>query len=259
LNYLYDGTFEGFLTCVYEHYYSEKAHSIKRAENYQENILTGSLVVETDPEKSDKVYDAIICKMSRNDLMRIYKVLGSIVDDPEMKCLRYLEMGFKIGNKIWYLHGNPVVHDVEEADRKVGFEIHRLYGLIRFSVVKPAGSLKPSEDQQEILYTKIEPDNDVIEFLVHHFKDRYRNNPFIIHDKKRGKALVYGMGKWYITNFDEKNLLEYTDSENDYRRLWKLYFDTIGIKERINPRCQKNHMPVRYWKNLVEIDSANGL
>lgn len=259
MNYLYDGTFEGFLTCVHEHYYHEKAHSIRLAENFQEDMLAGSVVVETDTKKSDKVSDAIICKMSRNDLMRIYKVLGSIVSDPEMKCLRYLELGFKMGKKIQLLHGNPIVHDIDEADLKVGFEIHRLYGLIRFSVMKAAASLKPGSEQPEILYAAIEPDNDLLEFLVYHFKDRYRNNPFIIHDKKRGKALVYGMGKWYITEFDEKGALENTDSENEYQRLWKMYFNTIGIKERVNPRCQKNFMPVRYWKNLVEIDSTNGL
>lgn len=259
MNYLYDGTFEGFLTCVYEHYYSEKAHNICREEDFQETLLAESAVVVTDPKKSDRVYNAIISKISTNDLIRIYKTLGSIVKDREMKCLRYLQMGFKIGSKIQLLHGNPVVHDVEEANRKVGFEIHRMHGLIRFSVVKPAGSLKPDSEQQEILYTAIEPDNDIIEFLVHHFRDRYRNNPFIIHDKKRGKAVIYGKGEWYITDFDHNDLLEYTGDEIEYQRLWKLYFNTIGIKERINPRCQKNFMPVRYWKNLTEIDSVNGL
>ncbi len=259
MNYLYDGSFEGFLTCVYEHYYREKAHVICKEIDFQESLLTESTIVVTDPKKSDRVYDGIICKISRNDLMSVYKTLGSVVGDREMKCLRYLELGFKIGKKIQLLHGNPIVHDIQDANRKFGFEIHRLHGLIRFSVVKPAGSLKPEEELQEILYAAIEPDNDVLEFLVHHFRDRYKNNPFIIHDKKRGKALICGGGQWRLTDFDHKDLLEYTGDELEYQRLWKLYFHTIGIKERINPRCQKNFMPVRYWKNLTEIDSSNGL
>ena len=259
MNFLYDGTFEGYLTCVYEHYYKEKADDISSVDEFQESILVQSETVETDSQKSDRVYNAIVSKISSYDLMRIYKTLGSIVSDREMKCLRYLELGFKIGSKIQLLHGNPIVFDVEEADKKVAREIHRLHGLIRFSVVKPAGSLRPEEQQQEILYTKIEPDNDIVEFLVHHFKDRYRNNPFIIHDEKRGKAVVYGAGKWYVTDFSDTSILEYTDNENEYQRLWKMYFDTMAIKERINPRCQKNFMPVRYWKNLTEIDSGNSL
>jgi probable DNA metabolism protein len=191
--------------------------------------------------------------------MRIYKTLGSIVEDREMKCLRYLELGFKMGTKIQLLHGNSIVHDIDEANFKVGTEVHRLYGLIRFNVVRPANTLKAPEELHEILYSAIEPDNDLIEFLVHHFKDRYHNNPFIIHDKKRDKAVVYGSGKWYITDFDNDNLLKNTKEENEYQRLWKLYFNTIGIKERVNPRCQKNFMPVRYWKHLTEIDATNSL
>ena len=259
MNYLYDGSFEGFLTCVYEHYYTEKADGIYIEEDFQETLLAESVIVETDPKKSDRVYDAIVCKISRNDLISIYKTLGSMVKDREMKCLRYLELGFKMGSKIQLLHGNPIVKDVEETTRKVNFEVHRLHGLIRFSVVKPAGSVRPDGEQQEILYAAIEPDNDVIEFLVYHFKDRYRNNPFIIHDMKRGKAVIYGGGEWHIADFDHRDLLEYTGDEIEYQRLWKLYFNTIGIKERVNPRCQKNFMPARYWKNLTEIDSSNAL
>lgn len=259
MNYLYDGSFEGFLTCVYYHYYKKKAHSISVESNFQETLLSESLVVATDSTKSDKVYEAIISKISRTDLMRIYKTLGSIVSDREMKCLRYLELGFKTGSKIQLLHGNPIVYDVEEATKKVGFEIHRYEGILRFKVVKPASATELDNDAREILYSEIEPDNDIIEFLVYHFKDRYKNNSFIIHDKKRKKAVVYGAGKWYITDFDENNLLSYTSSEMEYQKLWKMYFDTIAIKERINPRCQKNFMPVRYWKNLPEIDSTNAL
>ena len=34
-DYLYDGTFEGFLTCVYHHYYTEPAAGICLKEEYQ--------------------------------------------------------------------------------------------------------------------------------------------------------------------------------------------------------------------------------
>lgn len=255
MNYLYDGSFEGFLTCVYEHYYTEKADDISVIEDFQENLLVESKIVETDSEKADKVYNAIITKISRPSLVCIYKTLGSIVKDREMKCLRYLELGFKMGDKIERLHGNPIVFDVQDANRKFGFEIHRMHGLIRFSVVKSRGTMSPDNEVQEILYSPIEPDNDIIEFLVYHFKDRYKNNPFIIHDKKREKAVVYGAGKWQVIDFPkEQNLLENTLDENQYQQLWKMYFETISIKERVNPKCQKNFMPARYWKNLTEID-----
>ena len=40
-DYLYDGTFEGFLTCVYHHYYTEPAAGICLKEEYQSSLLGG--------------------------------------------------------------------------------------------------------------------------------------------------------------------------------------------------------------------------
>ena len=105
----------------------------------------------------------------------------------------------------------------------------------------------------EVLYAPIEPDHDVCELLAEHFCDRFRNDPFIIHDKKRSKALVASAGEWYISEFTEQNLPALSDAESEYRELWKKYFSAIAIKERINPKCQRNFMPVRYWKNLTEM------
>ena len=43
IDYLYDGTFEGLLTCIYENYYTEKASGIFREEAYQSNLLGGCI------------------------------------------------------------------------------------------------------------------------------------------------------------------------------------------------------------------------
>ena len=39
------------------------------------------------------------------------------------------------------------------------------------------------------------------------------------------------------------------DSTEQLRR----FYDTIAIRERENPRCRMNHMPKKYWKNMVEM------
>ena len=51
-DYLYDGTFEGFLTCVYHHYYTEPAAGICLKEEYQSSLLGGFQEVHTDLELS---------------------------------------------------------------------------------------------------------------------------------------------------------------------------------------------------------------
>ena len=241
-DYLYDGTFEGFLSCVYAHYYVEKADGIYQKESYQPNLIIKAHEVKTDESKAHKVYEAIERRISPYDLRRIYKVFLSGAPGKENALLKYIVFGFRNGSKIRLLHGNPIVFEVQQIEKKVNHEIHRLSGLIRFTELLGG-----------VLYSPIEPDHDVCEFLAGHFCDRFRNEPFIIHDIMRSKALIARRGDFYISEFTSQNLPGPAYSEGEYQKLWKKYFEAIAIRERINPRCQKNFMPVRYWKNLTEM------
>ena len=249
VDYLYDGTFEGFLTCIYAHYYEEKASGIYRKENYQASLLNGSRFVETEEQKASKVYEAIQNKISREDLRRIYRVFLSSEEAKENILLQYIRMGFREGAGISLLHSNPVVFAVQKCEYKVSIETHRIKGLARFSALKNSSS---ANSGKEILYCCIEPDHDILEIIAGHFSDRLKNDPFIIHDKTRSKAVFAQGGSWYISGFTDKDLTLLGVGEREYRDLWKKYFETIAIQERINPSCQKRLMPVRYWKNLTE-------
>ena len=102
-------------------------------------------------------------------------------------------------------------------------------------------------------YAGIEPEYDVVAPMMPHFADRLRTQPFIIHDKNRNLYGVYDTKEWYITYADEVHIPAITDKEADYRRLWKTFYDTVAIQERINPRCRRQHMPKKYWKNITEM------
>ena len=252
MNYLYDQSFEGFLTCVYHHWYLEKADGIFHDGDYQLDLSRYAMTLETDEEKASRVMSAITKKISESDARRVYQGFCSCVPEKEMKLLRYIALGFAKGPKIRLLHGDPIVKAVEEAEGKVGLEVHRYCGLIRFSEMHDHGKGIIA------LYSKIEPDNDVLEFLAPHFSDRFKSEPFIIHDLKRRKALLALDRKWEIVSLSEEEsagLLDKTESEQDYAALWKEYFDVMATRERTNPRCQRNFMPVRYWKHLTEISS----
>lgn len=43
-----------------------------------------------------------------------------------------------------------------------------------------------------------------------------------------------------------------SSSEVAYQELWKLFFNTIAIRERTNPKCQMQFMPKKYWQDLIE-------
>jgi probable DNA metabolism protein len=251
MDYLYDESFEGFLCCVFRHYYQEKAEGIFPRARYQGNLLSAHSIVETDEEEAARVYEAIENKISSHDIKRVYMAFRSNTPGKEMQLLRYIRLGFKEGPRIRSLFGNPVVFAVQQAERKVVHEVHRMCGLARFSEVargREASGLA-------ILYAPMEPDHDIVEFLAPHFCDRFKYEAFIIHDKRRGKALVSAPGDRYITDFNDADALIGTEAETLYRKLWREYFDAVAIRERSNPRCQRNFMPTRYWKNLTEMNA----
>lgn len=242
IDYLYDGTFEGLLTCIYHHYYTDKASGICEGSCYQPNMLSRYMEVATDEIKAITVYEAIERKISSYDLRHIYKVYLSCDDDKEMKILRYVVRGFKVGPAISMLHGDDVVSAVETIEKKINVERERMMQFVRFSVM-----------EGDMLYAGIEPDNDIIELIAAHFSDRFRSEPFIIHDLKRDKAVAAYGGHWYISDFTADDIPEKSSEEQKYRDLWKIYFDNIAIKERRNPKCQRSFMPARYWKHLTEV------
>jgi probable DNA metabolism protein len=42
------------------------------------------------------------------------------------------------------------------------------------------------------------------------------------------------------------------DDEKQFQILWKTYFSSIVIHERINPKRHRQHMPVRFWAYMPE-------
>lgn len=42
------------------------------------------------------------------------------------------------------------------------------------------------------------------------------------------------------------------EDEQLFQQLWRTYFKTIAIKERINPKLHRQNLPVRFWKYLTE-------
>lgn len=241
-DYIYDGTFDGFLNCVYHHYYTEHANGIFTKDRYQANLLCGYTEVETDVEKADRVYRAIEEKISDYDLRCVYRAFLSSIPNKEIIILKYIVYGFCKGRQVSSLHADSIVNDFQAILKKVSAEAERMLQFVRFSVM-----------EGNILYAEVEPEHDVLELIHTHFCDRFRNEPFIIRDVGRDKAMIAYQRHWYISAFDDGMVPVLSGEEEEYRRLWKTFFDNIAIKERKNPRCQRQFMPQRYWKHLTEM------
>ena len=250
--YIYDGTFEGLLTCIYEAYYRRESPSfIRSREKYIESIkdtlfplLESPICIETDIEKSSRVYDAIENKISAMAMETIYHVFLSEISDFEMLILGYVRLGFKAGYDLDKHLQDKRVMDMLRAENKVIYEVHRMQGFLRFS------------EKQGLYYAAYEPDHNITALVTPHFAERLSDQDFIIHDVRRGIASVCSKKKWFVTNLDESDAkLSCKGNDGfDYEALWQGYFRWASIDERTNLRNQKRQMPKRYWKHLTEFE-----
>lgn len=244
--YVFDNSFEGFLTCVYEAYYGKRKPSkiIRNTDlsNYY-NLIDEFITIETDESKSRKVYNAIERDFSSKSFTDIYSCYLSDISDIFTVLFKFIVLGFKIGKEVdMHLH-NPIVMEVHKTSRKVFLESHRFLGFVRFTPLN-----------NKIFYSSIEPDHNILPLIGDHFKERFSSMDFIIHDLKRELAIFYIDKEYIIGSFTNHQELQFINelSEDKYSEFWKTYVKSASIKNRENKKLQNRMMPRRYWKNLTE-------
>ena len=240
MDYLYDGTFEGLMTCIYYHYKKGKATGIYVISNYQQSIVYQSEIVETDILKAEIVSDAINRLISKEAYVHVYYCYLSNDAEKENLILDFLIFAFKYGRNTMNFYTHEKVLPINEIYKRVAREEHRVLGILRFS------------DIGGILYAKYSPDNDISILLADHFADRYKHEKFIIYDEKRKKVVVYANNNWEIKENINIDDIEFSIKETMIQKLWKQYFTDLAIKERKNINLQFQFVPSRYRKNMTE-------
>ncbi len=239
MDYIYDGTFYGLLTCVYEHYYSRKASGIYEEKNYQYSIINEFKIIDTNDEKAVRVYNSLKENVSKKALEYIYYSWLSNEVDKGCNILNFIEYGFSVKKDVTRHFEHEAVYPICVIYRKVAQEVHSFLGLLRFS------------DIDGVLVAVYKPDHDITELLAPHFADRLGCERFIIYDERRKKGAVSSMGEWIMSQMEELEVKAGT-VESEIRRYWKEYFESVAIKERKNREIQYQKVPVRYRKNIVE-------
>ncbi len=242
IQYIYDGSFDGLLTSIYESYYrKEDIDDIVAEDSMEENFLVRKVFIPTEFEKAAKVYKAIEEKISEEALRRVFYGYLSELPRHGKVILEYIRLGFKLGPQVDLNLANDIVLKTDNIYRKVSGERHRILGLIRFKQLKNG-----------IFYSSIEPDHNIVGLVAPYFVSRMTNENWVIHDVKRGIGAFYDGIEWVIKDIEIKDDLVLKENEEEYQGLWKTYFKSIAIETKINPKLQKRCMPMRYWKHLVE-------
>lgn len=242
--YLYDGTFEGLLTIAFNCYVNNAIPiNIANEKTYTKSFLETYEYTETDLKKSSRILNGITKNISEECLYKNYTAFLSEVENKEINILKYILFGFKTGSEIDKMLSLDFVLFVEKTRKAVWLEEHRFKGFVRFTQIA-----------DNLFYSKIEPDNNILEILGDHFIKRFPTQNIILHDTKRKIAFIYNTKQSSIIDAKDVNVPEISNNEKQYQHLWKAFVKAVAIKERTNYRLQKQFMPKRYWKNMIETE-----
>jgi len=240
LAYLYDGSLEGLLCCVYESYYKKELPSlIFRCEEAQETLFPVKEIT-TDPTAAQKVERSIALSISKEALRLVRLCYLSHLEQRERTILLFLRLGYKVGPSVTNMLAHDVVRAITKSVQNVQCESHFYKEFLRFS------------EYNGVLVAIIEPKNFVLPLTAPHFCDRFPSEQFLIYDKSHKCAFVYQNGEKSLIPLEHLELPEADATEKTYRALWKQFYNTIAIEGRINPKLRMNHMPKRYWVQLTE-------
>lgn len=242
--YEYDGSFDGFLTCVFESYANREEAVCFQGPEAVSYTLWETRRVDTDREKALRVFRSIGPKMGNEATNLVCRAFLTCLEERELHIYRFLRYGYQRGPAVLRDLGDERVNTLNRAVQHLNGEAHLYKGFVRFS------------DCDGVLMGEIEPKNRVLPLLRSHFTGRYNTEQFLLYDRTHREALIYKPRQWAIVPVEGITLPPAGADELRYRRLWRRFYDTIAIEGRYNPKLRQTHMPKRYWHVMTEFQGS---
>lgn len=252
MHYIFDGTYLGFLCCVFELFEGKDAevHLQPAGDDaYQPDIFRRSKTIITDPSKAKRVQAGLQKQVGRQTAMDFFRVFLS--EDRKARAAAFSIIGqiFSGQADILRNYGDDDVLYFTQTLKKVSRERHRMKAFVRFQ-----------KSSDGLFFAVIEPDFNVLPLIADFFRKRYADQKWLIYDVKRKYGLLYD--KLHVTEVElspeEKEALS-TDAaitldekDEHFQQLWKQYYKSTNIESRRNMKLHLRHVPKRYWKYLVE-------
>lgn len=238
--YFFDGTKYGFLTAFLAAFSDVDARVYSG--NGQLALGESPVFVKTDEDKAKRAENRFL-SFDRDCMRDLDTLLRSGNPEKGQIAFAYFRLLAQIKRPIGKRLAEPAVFAAVECIKKVGFEIHRFHGFIRFI-----------ETASGALYAPCSPDNDIVDLLANHFRVRLPQFPFVLHDVTRKKAAVYDGKNTFIAPLPQANLI-LSANETEWKTLWQKYYAAVNIPSRERLKQMRGYMPARYWKFLPELQN----
>lgn len=253
---VYDGSFPGLLTAVFEVYeYKYTRCTIVPEHSRHDSLFEQTHIVLTDEKKAARVWDGLKKILPAGVARELYKTYLSEQPGMENKLLHYIQYTLLLKVDISTDYSHPAVRYVKDITKKVHREKHRMEAFVRFKQTKDG-----------LYFATVEPDYNVLPLILPHFENRYADQRWMIYDVKRKYGIYYDLTQTTFVEMTFNNggntptsiadILE--ENEVVYQQLWQQYFNSVNIPARKNLKLHIQHMPHRYWKYLTEKQISGG-
>ena len=246
VSYSYDGSFSGFLSCIYEIYVHREAPASFARPDDPRVSLWPERMVTADGEHARRVYRSLGEKIAPGAKALVARGFLTCLPEVEMHLWRFIQAGYQKGGQILLDLTDERVSVLNKAVFQLNHEAHLYTGFVRFS------------EQSGVLVSEIEPKNRVLPVLRPHFCARFSRETFVIYDRTHRESLFHQPGRWAIVPLSEFRAAAPDETELDFRRLWRTFYRAISIEGRYNPKLRMTHMPKRYWRVMTEFQAEDG-
>ena len=244
----YDGTPDGFLCAAAEALGESPLPTITSMPRGQptQGFLFQQETVHTDAQRTAGLIERVEAICGHKSVSATFCAL--LADHPQRDTWLLHTMATALGAACSFedLAGDATVHSLLKLVQAVRREIHRFKGILRFSELRDG-----------TYYAPVTPDHNIVVALAPYFTQRLGDRPWVIHDQRRDVAVHFDGSR--VRPVDAANAtsagLEYAEKEAEYRACWRTYCREIAVQERINPRLQRQFLPMRYWQHLPEMHS----
>ena len=250
ITFYYDRTFEGLLTALFDAYDRKQFPDHLVGEDEVEPLFTEETHhVITENRKAGRVWKGLAKKLEKNVCNMLFYVWLSELPEREMLLFRYMRKVFDNPHFAATDFTDDDILQVSKIAHKVSKERLFIIQFVRFQ--------KAADD---IFFAPIIPQYNALPLAISHFVNRFADQKWVIYDLKRKYGYYYNLQKVVeITLEDDTHLLGgkldeamMSNDEKLFQELWRGYIKSMTIKERINPKLQRQHIPRRFWKYLTE-------
>ena len=168
--YLYDGSFEGFLCCVFESFAQHEIPFAVWTPQRETATLYPVRDIETDSARAQRVFSALGRKLGRETEYLVSRDFLSGQEDKELLLIRFLHLAFALGPGTVKRMGHPDVAPLYEMKKSLDWEVDKFQGFVRF------------EEHDGMLGAVIHPKNYILPLLRGHFCARFPEEAFMIYD-----------------------------------------------------------------------------